>query len=67
MTATLFKFNENNQDTNIIKCDLGKAHDLFIDEVILAEKGDSLYTYFDITVKGKLLRSYKSRRSFFGS
>ena len=58
-TKTIFyKFNNTNQKTEVIKCDLGKAHDLYDIEREKVDNGKSEWTYFDITVNGKLLRSY---------
>ena len=56
--VVFYKFNDTNQKTEVIKCDLEKAHDLYVEESIKIEKGISDYTYFDITVNGKLLRSF---------
>lgn len=53
-----YKFNNNTQETDITECNLEQAHDLYIEEVIKYEKGISDYNYFDITVNGKLLRSF---------
>lgn len=53
-----YKFNSNNQKTDVVKCNLEKAHELYDIERERAWKGQSEWTYFDITVNGSLLRSY---------
>ena len=58
-TKTIFyKFNNTNQKTEVIKCSLGEAHELYDIEREKAYSEKSEWTYFDITVNGKLLRSY---------
>lgn len=53
-----YKFNNTNQKTDVVKCSLEKAHELYDIEIEKAWSGKSEWTYFDITVNGSLLRSH---------
>ena len=50
-------FMESSQKSDVIICNLGKAHELFVEEHAKKKSGICEWDYFDITVYGKLLRS----------
>lgn len=57
METVLYKFNSDNQKTDVIKCRLNLANDLFEKELALMQDQASLYNYMDITINGKMVKS----------
>ena len=55
--TVFYCFKESPQKFDVIPCDLGQAHRLFNEEYAKKKCGVCEWDYFDITVKGKLLRS----------
>ncbi|HHX60325.1 MAG TPA: hypothetical protein GX707_06260 [Epulopiscium sp.] len=48
------------QESQVVDCELGRAHELFNKEYARQKEGRSKWSYFDITVNGKLLRSSRN-------
>lgn len=48
---------ESGQESQVIDCELGTAHELFDKEYSKKKEGRCKWNYFDVTVNGKLLRS----------